>query len=343
MIGQTGDVANSLKIRALSPPDENAEEFDGLHLLELSAAERWEDASQILLKLLSNKDGRDLNTRPDLHAYAASCLRRAGHPEAAAKHDALVEKLALGDASLYLRIGHGYAFGTDYERCSLWWERAAREADPNNGNHTGILTVLATDFLKRGIWKQAAATSEVLAQFYSGNGMVRSSPLSLLRMRLQADQARAFSLLENDRPKALGILQNCLLLLPCDGSLADHFFPALRKAGLIQQHDAWFETTWQHIQGVIRIYPKSHNTRNTAAWLASRSLLHLDEAETHVKLALATHPNQSAYLDTMAELQFARGNRKQAIEWSDKAINYMPGDDDIRRQHQHFSNDPLPK
>ncbi|MEI6674932.1 MAG: hypothetical protein WCO57_07120 [Verrucomicrobiota bacterium] len=343
LVGPSGDVATSLKIHDMNPPDPAVNELDGVYLLQLSAAGRWEEASQILLRLFSNKNGTVADGRPDLHAYAAACLRRAGHPDAAAVHDGWVEKLALGDAMSYLRISNGYAFGGDYERCSLWRERAAREADPDNENYAAILTVHATDLLERGLWKRAAAVSEALAQIYSGSDFSSNSPLLFLRLRLQADQAHALSLLDKERAKALVMLEKCHTLMPCDGSLADHFFPSLRKAGLLKQHDAWFEITWQHIQAVIARYPESHNTRNTAAWLAARAMRHLDEAEVHLNTALTTHPNQAAYLDTMAELQFARGKRKQAIAWSEKAINFLPKDDDIRRQNQRFTHDPLPQ
>jgi tetratricopeptide (TPR) repeat protein len=343
LIGRNVDVANSLKIHDMNPPLAPGDELDGLYLLDLSAAGRWDEASRIFLKLFSSKDKLTENTRPDLHAYAATCLRRAGHPDEAAVHDVWVEKLALGDAATYLRIAHGYAFGGDYDRCSLWRERAAREAEPDNEEYSNMLTVHAADLLRRGQWKPAAATAEALAQIYSGSNFGSDSTLSLLRMRLQADLCHALSLLETDRARALAMLEKCHGLLPCDGALADHFFPALRKAGLVKQHDAWFEITWNLIQAVVKRYPDSHNTRNTAAWLACRALRHLDEAAAHLNKVLATHPYQAAYLDTMAELQFARGNRQQAIEWSDKAINFMPGDDDIRRQHHRFVNDPFPE
>ena len=343
LIGPTGDAATSMKIHDLRPPNESVTELDGLALLQFSAAGRWQDASQIILKLLTSKTDPGSNARPDLHAYAASCLRRAGHPDEAAVHDAWVEKLALGEAANYMRIGHGYAFGGDYERCSLWWDRAAREASPENDSYSSILTTLSTDLLKRGLWGQAAATSEALAQIYSGSSFSgSSSPLVFLRLRLQADQAHALSLLASERATALAMLEKCHSLMPCDGSLADYFFPALRQAGLIQQLDAWFAITWDHLQQVIQLYPLCHNSRNTAAWLAARAMCHLDEAEAHLQQALAAHPNQAAYLDTMAELQFARGNRKQAVEWSDKSVNFTPTDDDVRRQNYHFIHDPLP-
>ena len=343
LIGAANDAATNLKIRDLQPPGAPSAELDELGLLQFSAAGRWEEASQLVLQFLASKSDPAAATRPELHAYAASCLRRAGHPDEAAVQDAWVEKLALGDAACYIRIGHGYAFGTEYDRCSLWWERAAREAAPDSESYVGILHLLATDLLKRNLWSQAAAASEALAQIYSGSTFSSSSPLVFLRLRLQADQAHALSLLPTDRPAALTLLEKCHLLLPCDGSLADSFFPALRQAGLIEQHDAWFELTWNQLQTVIQHYPLAHNTRNTTAWRAARAQRHLDEAEAHLHQALASHPNQAAYLDTMAELQFARGQRKQAVEWSDKSVNFMPSDDDVRRQNYRFIHDPLPE
>jgi predicted Zn-dependent protease len=69
----------------------------------------------------------------------------------------------------------------------------------------------------------------------------------------------------------------------------------------------------------------------------------LDEAEAHLNIALTTLPNQAAYLDTMAEIQFARGRREEALAWSKKSINSMPSDSAIRRQFHRFTHDPLPK
>ncbi len=113
----------------------------------------------------------------------------------------------------------------------------------------------------------------------------------------------------------------------------------------------------QHILAACKLYPKSHNSRNTAAWLASRSIRRLDEALKHSEAALTQRPTQGAYLDTMAEVWFAKGNRDKAIEWSQKAVdgsianaqgnprsekmvfsNYKQ----LNKQLERFKNDRLP-
>jgi hypothetical protein len=334
------DVENKLKIHDLSRPAEGVGESDGRLLLYLSAANRWEEAAKVISGFFTNEKEPTAKTRPDLHAYIAACLRRAGKEEQAAEHDLWAEKLALGDAAASRRIALGYAFGNDFERCSRWFFRALCEAEPGSDDFDTILEDFADDLLNAGKWSQAAAASEVLAQ---RSKYSRQSEQQLLRIRLQADLARGLSLLEKDRPRALKMLENCHSALKCDSLLADHFFPALRAAGLIAEHDQWFEKTWEQMQAAINLYPKSHNTRNSAAWLASRAMRHLDEAEAHLNIALTTLPNQAAYLDTMAEIQFARGRREEALAWSKKSINSMPSDSAIRRQFHRFTHDPLPK
>jgi predicted Zn-dependent protease len=97
------------------------------------------------------------------------------------------------------------------------------------------------------------------------------------------------------------------------------------------------------MSAVLRKFPDSDNTCNTAAWLASRACRKLEPAEKLLLHALALNPEQPAYLDTMAEIQFAKGNRAKALEWSSEAINFMPLDTMLRRQHHRFQSGPLPR
>lgn len=131
-------------------------------------------------------------------------------------------------------------------------------------------------------------------------------------------------------------------MFPSDGTLADHFFPALREAGLIKEHDEWFEKSWDKINAIITRYPESDNSMNTAGWLASRANRRLDEAEKLLKIALKQNPRQPAYLDTMAEIYFAKKDRKKAIEWSNLSANYSPDDSMIRKQNARFLNGAFP-
>jgi tetratricopeptide (TPR) repeat protein len=253
-----------------------------------------------------------------------------------------VDTLTLGDPAIAMRIGNGYAYGCDYQRAAEWWARAARESAPDSGEFALALKFHSDELLEQGNWKETAAISEVLCRIYAGSEFRWSSPLPFMRQRLEADSTRALAGLAGHREESIALLERCHRDFASDGSLADFFFPALRKVGLMREHDRWFDETWSIMTAVIQRFPDSDNTRNTAAWFASRARRKLDLAEQYLTVALAANPYQSAYLDTMAEIQFAKGDRKKAIEWSKLAVNFTPEDQQLRRQQDRFRNAPLP-
>lgn len=337
------DVATQLKVWDQLPPHERNEGYDGTHIIRLSVAGRWNEAAAVFLRQISASTDAGNPVRPDMHAFAAACLRRAGRANEAVAHDSWAEKLALGDPSSAISIGQSYAFGGDYKRAGLWWKRALIESQPDSRDFSTALRLHYQLLLDEGAWKEAASTAEAIALSYANNDYDVESPPALLTLRLASDLPRALSLLPTDRPRAIAMLEKCHKQFAGEGTLADNFYPALRQAGLIEEHDAWFELSWKQITGAVSRHPASDNTRNTAAWLASRAMRRLDEAETLLKKALELNPRQPAYLDTMAEVHFARGDRKAAIKWSKLSMNFKPEDDMIRRQYYRFLDGPLPR
>jgi len=345
LAARTGDVETSLRVWDRLPEEMQTDDLGRFHEINLSAANRWEEAAELFLKRIEMGDETGRLSRPDFHAYAASSLRRAGREKDAAFHDSMAEKLALGDASVCLRMGQGYAYGGDYQRAREWWKRAAFVASPDTPNEfTPSINLYSDSLLEDQQWKQAASTAEALTLIVGEiDDFSNASPALLLRMRIKADLPKALALVQNDLKQAVGLLEQCHRVLLSDGSLADEFFPKIREAGLIAEHDRWFEQSWKVFTAAIERFPASESTRNTAAWLASRAMRHLDEGEKYLQEALVRNPDQPAYLDTMAEIQFARGNRKSAVEWSQQSVNYAPNDEMIRRQHLRFESAPFPK
>jgi tetratricopeptide (TPR) repeat protein len=339
----TGDVATSIKAWDQLPPDGRKTVFWGMQIVHLSAADRWNDAAEVILKQIKSINEAKQEPPADLHAYAAATLRLAGRLDEAARHDRLTDQLALGNAALSMRAGNGYAFGRDYRRAAEWWKRAAMQSDPDSDEFIQSLQLHSNSLLEQEQWRETAAASEIVAAIYAGSEYQVANHLPLMRQRLQADMARALFRLPTDRAASLATLSRCHRIFASDGSLADFFFPALRKAGLIKEHDAWFLDSWKKMEDIIALYPESDNTRNTAAWFAARAMRKLDDAERHARKALATSPGQSAYLDTMAEIYFARGQREKALEWSRIAVNFTPKDLMLRRQQERFRSEPFPR
>ncbi|MEX1048938.1 MAG: hypothetical protein WED15_05390 [Akkermansiaceae bacterium] len=337
---RTGDVATSMKILDLAPEEARKGAFWRTRIMDLSAAERWEDAAGIFLTQIDQLTTINRDPQPALHACAAASLRRAGREEEAETHDQWVETLALGHDAL--EIANGYAFGYDYPRAAEWYARATRQLDPESVNFSDALKLHLDMLLEQRKWKEVASVGEGLAHI-AASGVGSDGTTSLTKFRLQADMGKALAMLKTDRSRALAILDDCYLRSSGDGFMADYFFPSVREMGLIEEHDKWFNTSWDWMVTVIGRFPESDNTYNSAGWLASRACRQLDQAEGFLKKALAMNPHQAAYLDTMAEIQFAKGKREKALEWSTVAMNYRPGDLMLRRQHERFRSAPIPR
>ena len=336
------DVANALKARDMLDPDSRATTLWPDIDKYMSAADRWSDAAEILRKNTSA-----VSTSPEYHARTAATLRMAGFEKEAAVHDEWADKLALGQASVCNRMGDHYVYGEDSANAIKWYRRAAFQADMAGSDFTNSLGDYAQAMMDEGSWKIAASCFEALVQVDMSNRVSLRSLQIYTKARLSADLARALSLVGEDRELAISMLADMHRIFITDGVLADDFFPMLKKAGLEKEMEDFFMKSWAKLKPVIEKYPKSTNTLNTAGWLAGRACLKLEEAERYMKIAVGKNPKQAAYLDTMAEVQFAKGDRKAAVRWSSKAISSYPLTDPpadvmIRKQHGRFKNAPLP-
>lgn len=341
VLGETPDVVNNLKLWDLISKDADDENPWKLHILDLSAAGRWQEAADFFQKQIATLSAARKSPEPSLHACLAACLRQAGKADEAAVNDSLVETLALGNNAV--AIANAYAYGADYKRAADWWARGARQNAPGTDEFFMALQLYADVLRQQNKWLESAAVSEVSAQIGGSLAMGNISPIGALRLRLQSDLGRALASLKKDRATSIEILNHCHEMFPSDGSLADDFFPAIRNMGLIQEHDEWFKLSWDRMCAVLERFPDCDNTLNTTAWLASRAKRNLTQAKQFSERALALNPEQSAYLDTMAEVEFARGNREKALEWSSQAVNFMPSDSMIRRQHERFRSGQFPR
>jgi len=317
---------------------------------------RWKKMEPIYEALVEKNPGNYLNLTK---WYIA--LRKLGHEEQAIEVLDRVLLLSMGSAKGLNQIGWEiHAAGYENEAVKVWLQAAA-VAEPEGYDYDQAIAYLAhygQSIYRKKQWKKAASIAEVNAQL-SMRGRSSSSINVILRTRFYAEFSQGMYLLQTgQKSRAITKLNACRKMIPGDGTLADEFFPHLRKAGIGKLYDQWFEESYNHILTACQLYPKSHNSQNTAAWLASRSIRMLDEALKHSEAALMERPTQGAYLDTMAEVWFAKGNRAKAIEWSQKAVdgsianaqgnprsesmvfaNYKQ----LNKQLERFKNEPLPK
>jgi tetratricopeptide (TPR) repeat protein len=341
----TEDAALYLKAESHMDGEVRDRGFWGIRISYLSALERWGEVADVIQRHIDLQKEAGTAYVPEVHAYAylASALRLAGREGEAAKHDAMAESLYLGEAAYALRIGNGYAFGRDYKRALIWWKRACVESDADFSEFAKALKALADGWLEEGEWLRAASLYECLSRFFMNSDYRWETPLVYTQYRLYADTTRAISRLKTNREGAIAALERVHEAFLTDGSLADVFFPSMRRAGLLREHNELFDKTWARFREVIRQYPDADNTRNTAAWMSSRAVRKLEEGMSDIKVALSRRPDQAAYLDTKAELFFAMGNRPESLKWSARAMSAKPDDPLIRKQHARFLLDPFPR
>jgi hypothetical protein len=128
---------------------------------------------------------------------------------------------------------------------------------------------------------------------------------------------------KGDKSAALKLLEHAHDTLPGDGTLADDFFPSLMNTPLKKDAEKWFKESWNNIEKRIAAYPNDHNAHNTAAWFGARAGIKLDDSLRHARLALRTQSKQPAYLDTLAEIYFAKRDRVNAVKHSNKSLEHI--------------------
>jgi tetratricopeptide (TPR) repeat protein len=299
---------------------------------------RWQESAKFCQEFSARMPGE-----PAYWGYAAASLRAAGDESAALEHEKKAELLAMGETRALKQVGEAFALCGDFERARQWWQRAAEQCTNDQSSFFEIMEYLADDALAREDWKTAAALEEArtLQMALPGRSLnILSSVYA--RHRLESDMLRAFARMGTDKDPSVAKLQECLEAPFADVLLADYFFAPMRRSGLLAMHDEAFEKSWKKLTEIMARFPDGENTRNSAAWLASRANRRLDEAEEVSKHALEISPKQAAYLDTMAEIQFARGDRGKAVEFSARGLREDPWDMQLIRQHKRFENGAFP-
>lgn len=303
---------------------------------------RWKDAAATWQKVVELSPGNVVD-----RVQAATCFRRAGDEAAADLHEHRAELLAMGESRVQIDAGDVFALAGDFERAARWWQRAATECT-REISFPDALARMNDHAEASGDWKSMAAFSEVQAfqHALASSGSFRIPPnfamSASLQLRLDSGLSRAISRLAKSREDAIAEIGRWSAMPYADLAMADHFFAPLREAGLAGLHDKIFERMWLTVTKRIESYPACDNSRNSAAWLASRANRRLAEAEGFLKEALDRNPRQAAYLDTMAEIHFSRGDRKKALELSTRALHEEPLDLQIIRQHQRFETGKFP-
>ena len=316
--------------------------------------DRYEDAAKIAASI----DNSDRKDAIEDNLYNAVVLQRGGlEKESQALFDAAMPELLsrpislMSISSLYYRVGL-------YDDAAKTLDTCFTLSDPNEEDYlvwTNLLLKGLSTYKKTKNYQKAALCGEALLLFELSSEM--SNPNIAGRLSTNNSFFRYYTLrrdtnlnwiqhfAERGNTKAARALAREVAEETFgNASLADEFYPIMRSLGYNDILQDSIDKNMAHYRDLITNYPEAYMHYNGAAWLASRAVSHLEEAKGYITKALASSPISTAYLDTMAEVYFASGDRPGALEYSLRAWQDAPGGKDplIKEQYYHFKNDPLP-
>jgi tetratricopeptide (TPR) repeat protein len=118
----------------------------------------------------------------------------------------------------------------------------------------------------------------------------------------------------------------------------------LDEAGRKADADALFARVFQVYRKLATDYPRSGMVHNSLAWLCAACRRELDEGLTHATKATELEPQSAGYLDTLAEIQFQRGDKAKAVELMTRCRELEPTNAYFKKQLQRFeAGDPKAK
>jgi tetratricopeptide (TPR) repeat protein len=132
-----------------------------------------------------------------------------------------------------------------------------------------------------------------------------------------------------------------LTVLPGSIDVATRFVPELDRRGRKKEATALYARALAVQEKLARDYPRYPSGHNAVAWLSGCCGRNLDKALVHARKAVELAPNTAAYLDTLAEVLFQKGMKKEAIAAQKKAVALMPARAYFRKQLQRIeAGDP---
>jgi len=186
-------------------------------------------------------------------------------------------------------------------------------------------------------WQQA----RVLALLTGGTFTLPESYLELPRSMYlaQARAALAEGRLEDYRDAVTAIGR----ALPGDMKAYETLYPLLMEKGHAEEAAKLFDDSYQRHRRLVDDFPESATFLNQLAWLCAISRRRLDEALALAEQAVQLQPEQAAFVDTLAEVHFQRGDLAKAVEFSRRAVELAPRSAEMKRRLKHFEEDELPK
>lgn len=127
-----------------------------------------------------------------------------------------------------------------------------------------------------------------------------------------------------------------LAYLPGDTQVPIELFPKLQAMGRTAEADELFDSVFAVQDTLLQEYPNAGIAHNSLAWLCAKCRRRLDVALEHATRAVELEPRNPAFIDTLAETYFQRGDASQAAATIRRAIEVDPDNAAHRKQLERF-------
>jgi tetratricopeptide (TPR) repeat protein len=131
-------------------------------------------------------------------------------------------------------------------------------------------------------------------------------------------------------------LDALIALKPTETQIVTEAVPLLRQRGRAQAAEAMFDAGFKAIKTQLDADPHNPDLLNTIAWFCAECDEHLPEALLWSQESVSQLPQNSAVLDTLAEVNFKLGHADKAVAMETQALKWTPGDPFMTGQLHRF-------
>ncbi|MFO0921457.1 MAG: hypothetical protein U0905_03090 [Pirellulales bacterium] len=212
--------------------------------------------------------------------------------------------------------------------------------------------ILADEML-RSIEDEKPAQAAELARFWQRANLQANGLISLFPIRQAMMQAKEYenialnAIRRNDFDVADQAYRTVYSIRPDDINVAIRLVPEAEKFLGSDVAQQWFELYASFQRQHLATFPEDSMFLNNLAWVSAKCNRNLDEAQIAAQKACDLRPNDSTYMDTYAEVKFARGNIAEAISLQEACRKLNAKDphhkEQLRRYHEALKKEASPQ
>lgn len=181
-------------------------------------------------------------------------------------------------------------------------------------------------------WLDLAVSETMASRSFPALAYV-TLPKFVMRWALEAAIERG------DADEAQQHTRRILALDPLDIDFAERLLPMMREAGMEQLADATLDRVLDRGLVHAESFPLDATTCNNLAWVAAINGRRLDDALMLSERAVWVEPESAIYRDTLAEILFRLGRRKEALRIEQACLLDDPSQWHLHEQIERFEEE----